>query len=74
MTVVRPNPTSRHLTKCGDLKGTIPGNADGLHAQRVQPEGPEDFDDMPVPLRTGECRDLTELISGSGADDVFRRR
>ena len=71
---VRPNPTARRLTDLSEPGGTISGNSDGFHAQTPRPDGPENFDNEPVPHRTGECRDLTELLWGSGADAVFKRR
>ncbi len=71
---VKPNPTSRRLTDFSDPAGTISGSGDGYHAQSTRPDGPEDFDDEPVPARTGECRDLGDLIWGSGADAVFNRQ
>lgn len=59
---VKPNPMSRRLTELSDPAGAISGNSDGYHAQIIRPDGPEDFDDEPVPSRTGRCRPIDQLI------------
>jgi hypothetical protein len=71
---VKPNQMSRRLTDLSDPRGAIPGSGDGYHAQPERPEGPENFDDEPVPERTGRCRSLGDLLWGSGANAVFDRR